>query len=70
MVDAAAQVALELGNVDWVEHKATSPSTIARMARLGIRNLPTIVINGKVCFVSLIPDLESFKNKVREVMER
>ncbi len=67
MVDATREVAARLnGQVDWVEHKATAPETITRLKRLGISNLPTIVINGKISFVSVIPDLERYLQAVQE----
>jgi uroporphyrinogen decarboxylase len=56
MLNAAQRVAEELGNaVQMVEYKATSPENIARMTKLGIKNLPCILINGELKFSSLIP---------------
>lgn len=54
---AAAQRAYEEleGQVDMVEYKATSVENVARMTKMGIRNLPSICINGELKFSSLIP---------------
>jgi uroporphyrinogen decarboxylase len=56
MVDAAKQAAEELdGQVDWVEYKFTSLENIARMQKLGVKNLPSIYLNGELKFSSIIP---------------
>jgi uroporphyrinogen decarboxylase len=41
---------------DIREHKIKEPSGIAMMLKLGVKALPTICIDGEVCFVSIIPD--------------
>ena len=38
-----------------VEYKATSAENVARMTKMGIKNLPSICINGELKFSSLIP---------------
>lgn len=38
------------------EHKIKERSGLGMMAKLGVRNLPTICINGEVKFASIIPD--------------
>jgi uroporphyrinogen decarboxylase len=56
MLDAAQRVAAELGErVEMVEYKITVPENIARMAKLGITNLPSILINGELKYSSIIP---------------
>ena len=53
---AAERAAEELGDaVDMVEYKITTPENIARMQKMGIRNLPSLLINGEVRFSSIIP---------------
>lgn len=70
MVDATKEVARRLdGQVDWVEHKATVPQTIARLKKLGISNLPTIVINGQVAFVSVIPNIDRYVEAVKQASQ-
>ncbi len=49
-----ATQALE-GKIDMVEYKMTSTENIARLKKMGIQNLPSIVINGDLRFSSLIP---------------
>jgi uroporphyrinogen decarboxylase len=36
------------GQVDLVEYKITEPRNIARVAQMGIKNLPCILINGEL----------------------
>ena len=42
--------------VEWREHKIKNIEGIAMMLALGVANLPTICINGKVEFISIIPE--------------
>jgi len=51
--DAAASFG---GRVEVVERKILDPANIARLGKLGIKNLPTIVVNGRPAFVSIIPN--------------
>ena len=68
MVDATRRVAeMVPGGIDWVEYKITSPENVVRMKKLGVSNLPTIVINGQVAFVSRIPDLASYQKAIARV---
>ena len=57
MLAAAVRAATALGdeNVDLVEYKITKPENIARLMKMGIKNLPSILINGELKFSSLIP---------------
>jgi len=56
MLNAAQRAVEDLGDrVRMTEYKATSPENIARMTKLGIKNLPCILINGELRFSSLIP---------------
>ncbi len=41
--------------VDMVEYKITRPENIARLIKMGVKNLPAILINGELKFSSLIP---------------
>ena len=56
MLAAAVRAAETLpGKIDLVEYKITRPENIARLMRMGIKNLPAILINGELKFNSLIP---------------
>ena len=54
---AAAEraVAAFNGSVNIVEYKITKSENIARLKKMGIQNLPSILINGDLKFSSLIP---------------
>jgi uroporphyrinogen decarboxylase len=54
--------------VKVVEHKITQPENIVRLGKLGVVNLPTIVINGKPAFISVIPSRQELKKAVSEVV--
>jgi len=56
MLSAAQRAADSLqGQVDMLEFKITKPENVARMHKMGIKNLPCILINGELKFSSLIP---------------
>jgi len=57
MVEAVvAAVADSAVPVTWQEHKIKNVEGIAMMMALGVANLPTICIDGKVSFSSIIPE--------------
>lgn len=41
--------------VDLVEYKFTRPENVARVKKMGVKNLPSIYINGELKFSSIIP---------------
>ena len=41
--------------VDLVEYKFTKPENMARVMKMGVKNLPAILINGELKIQSLIP---------------
>ncbi len=67
MLGAAERAAQEMGNgIDMVEYKITKPENIARMMKLGIKNLPCILINGDLRFSSLIPSHHELIEAIQE----
>jgi len=58
MKEAAEEVAAAYKGrtVKVVERKILEPENIARLGKMGVSNLPTIAINGKVSFISIIPN--------------
>jgi uroporphyrinogen decarboxylase len=54
--------------VEILERKITEPENIARLGKLGVANLPTIVINGEVKFISVIPNRDELKKAVSAVL--
>lgn len=51
--------------IEVIERKITVMENIARLGKLGVVNLPTIVINGDVKFISLIPNRDELKEAVQ-----
>lgn len=51
-----------------VEYKFTLKENIARCKKMGVKNLPSIYINGKLKFSSIIPSKEELEAAVREVL--
>lgn len=56
MVKAVAEIAPAFeGAVEWREQKIKTRPSLALMRALGVRNIPTICIDGRIAFVSRIP---------------
>jgi MtaA/CmuA family methyltransferase len=57
MMDAVHRAAKRLSAPVYIrEHRITTREGIAVMARLGVKNIPTICLDGEVAFSSIIPD--------------
>lgn len=67
MLSAAERASQALGDrVEMVEYKITQPENVARMMKMGIKNLPCILINGDLRFSSLIPSQRELLEAVEE----
>ncbi|MEL7608149.1 MAG: uroporphyrinogen decarboxylase family protein [Bacillota bacterium] len=66
----AAMVAKEhFGDkIDVVEYKYTLKENIARCVKMGVKNLPSIYINGKLAFSSIIPDKKELIAAIEAVL--
>lgn len=51
-------------NVVMREHKIRHPDGIGYMVRLGVQHIPTICIDGKPTFESVIPDVETLSRSI------
>ncbi|MEJ5171443.1 MAG: uroporphyrinogen decarboxylase family protein [Fimbriimonadales bacterium] len=70
MVDAVRRAVAQVGGgVRFQEHKIVTRDGLCVMAALGVSNLPTICIDGKPEFVSIIPDVERLARILRERVE-
>ncbi|MBW6471715.1 MAG: thioredoxin family protein [Anaerolineaceae bacterium] len=56
------------GKIDMVEYKMTTTENIARLKKMGIQNLPSIVINGELKFSSLIPGQQELIETIQEFL--
>lgn len=54
--------------IDMVEYKFTIKENIARCKKMGVKNLPSIYINGELKFASIIPSKEELEAAIRAVM--
>ena len=60
MMEAVHRAAAAFGApVEIREHRIATREGLAAMQRLGVRNLPTICVDGQVAFASIIPDLRT-----------
>ncbi len=50
--------------VEVVERKILEPENIARLGKLGVANLPSLAVNGKVTHVSLIPSRAELEKEI------
>jgi hypothetical protein len=67
MVNAVAKAASSIQDkVIVTEHKITTSHGLQMMASLGVKYLPTIVIDGQVEFISQIPPIEQITRKINE----
>lgn len=67
MLNAAMRACKELaGQVDMVEYKITQPENVARLVKMGIKNLPSILINGNLKFSSLIPSNRELVEEIKK----
>ncbi len=69
MMEAAGVAKAHFGAaIDVVEYKFTVKENIARCKAMGVKNLPSIYINGKLCFSSLIPSKDKLQKAIEAVL--
>ncbi|HNX13563.1 MAG TPA: uroporphyrinogen decarboxylase family protein [Oscillospiraceae bacterium] len=69
MKEAAQKAKEHFGDkIDMVEYKYTIKENIARCIKLGVKNLPSIYINGQLKFSSIIPSREELFGAIESVM--
>lgn len=54
--------------IDMVEYKFTEKENIGRVIKMGVKSLPSIYINGKLKFASIIPSKEELEAAIKEVL--
>jgi uroporphyrinogen decarboxylase len=67
MKDAAVRATSELEGVEMVEYKFTEKENVARVVKMGVKNLPSIYINGELAYSSIIP---SNRELIEEIKKR
>ncbi len=69
MMGAAQQAKDYFGDkIDMVEYKYTIRENIARCMKVGVKNLPSMYINGQLKWSSIIPSKEELIAAVNEVL--
>ena len=69
MLGAAQRAAGDLpGQIDLVEYKFTKHENIARVVKMGIKNLPSLYINGELKYSSLIPSNRELLAEIKKVL--
>ncbi|BHH83491.1 uroporphyrinogen decarboxylase family protein [Desulforhopalus sp. 52FAK] len=65
MVMAANEAAAPFGDdVKVVERSIMYPETLAFAEKIGLKNMPSILINGEIRHISLIPTVETLKEEI------
>lgn len=71
MVDAVHRAAKGLSHPVVVkEHRISTREGIAAMARLGVKKIPTICVDGEIAFPSIIPDQKTLAARLEEAIRR
>lgn len=69
MFGAAMRAVREIGTpIDIVEHKFTQRENVARCIRMGVKNLPSIYINGELKYSSLIPSNDELLTMLKHIV--
>ncbi|MBE2272054.1 MAG: uroporphyrinogen decarboxylase, partial [Anaerolinea sp.] len=70
MLGAAIRAVREIGTpIDIVEYKFTVRENVARCLKLGVKNLPSIYINGELRYSSIIPSNEELLGELRRAAQ-
>jgi uroporphyrinogen decarboxylase len=70
MMDAVHRAIAALGKPVVVkEHRISSREGIAAMQKLGVKNIPTICIDGEIAFASIIPDLRTLVARIGQAAQ-
>ncbi len=55
---------------DIIEYKFTKRENVARCKKMGVKNLPTMVINGEIRHISMIPDQDELRAEIQELLDK
>ena len=71
MMEAVYRAAKKYGDkIVYKEHKIKEKAGVVAMIKLGVSNLPTIVVDGKTEFISIIPDDATFDGVLEAAMSK
>lgn len=67
MMGAANDGAKEFGDtIDLIEYKFTKPENVARCVKMGVKNLPSLYINGELKYSSIIPNHQELVDAIKK----
>ncbi|MEN6410588.1 MAG: thioredoxin family protein, partial [Anaerolineaceae bacterium] len=67
MMGAANDGAKEFGDtIDLIEYKFTKPENVARVVKMGVKNLPSLYINGELKYSSIIPNHQELVDAIKK----
>ena len=70
MMEAVKEAAEGLDHVlSFEEHKIKMPESLSCMTQLGVEQIPTIVIDGVVKYISIIPDNDTLRKDFTDAIE-
>lgn len=70
MMEAVIQACSPFGDkVKYLEHKIKEKESVVCMIKLEVSNIPTIVIDGVIKYVSIIPEVDSLKKDIQAAVE-
>lgn len=71
MMDAAYKAKEHYGDrIDVVEYKFTEKENIARVKKIGVRQLPSMYINGELKYSSIIPSRKALHEEIDKALEK
>lgn len=71
MYNAVIRASEKFGDkVVYKEHKIKNEAGIQMMATLGVKNIPTTVIDGNIEFISQIPPVKDIEDKIEEYLSK
>jgi len=71
MMEAVSQACAPYGEkVRYVEHKIKDKESVVCMIKLGVKNIPTIVIDGEIKYISIIPEVEVLKLDIQAAVDK
>ena len=69
MMGAAVEAKTAFGDaIDMIEYKFTLKENIARCKKMGVKNLPSMYINGQLKFSSIVPSKEELEKAIKDAM--
>jgi len=70
MMEAVKQACDGLSDkVQYIEHSIKLKESVVCMMKLGVTNVPTIVIDGRISYVSIVPSIQELKAAIERAIE-